>query len=163
MNGEASHLHQPSSSSASIIIIVMPIRDGWRHHAFHPSGFRPLGLCLRHPQVTAFPSYGGSVRSCHLEHPKRRQLLANTSDVDGCGDMQDDHEDIGLRGHMHHRGDISTSSGGRCLDRAGPPLLNHVWMEPPLRHEDTGRARLRDVIESGMVGLSPGLSAYGVV
>ena len=39
--------------------------------------------------------------------------------------------------------------------------LNHMWMEPPLRHEDTGRAR--HVIESGMVGNSPGLSAYGVV
>ena len=143
MNGEASHLHQPSSSSSSCtVIMVMPIRDGWRHHAFHPSGFRPLGLCLRHPQVTAFPSYGGSVRSRHLEHPKRRQLRANTSDNDRCGDMQDDHQDELAWTHTSSRRYI-IKAAGQVPRQSWTPLhvLNHVWTAPPLQAEDTGRAR----------------------
>ena len=59
---------------------------------------------------------------------------------------------------MIHQQDGVEADAGTELDL--PPSLNHLWTEPPLQHEDTGRAK--HVIESGMVGQSPGLSAYGV-
>ena len=75
----------------------------------------------------------------------------------------DDREDVGWHGHITSVETIAQQDGVEAdaeteLDL--PPSLNHMWTEPPLQHEDTGRAR--HVIESGMVGPSPGLSAYGV-
>ena len=140
MNGEASHSHQPSSSSASIIIMVMPIRDGWRHHAFHPSGFRPLGLCLRHPQVMALP----------ILEARPRLITLSTQNGGSYARMRvtridvaiDDREDELAWTHHVNRDDPSTRrSGGRCRDRAGPPLLIEPYVDgaaAPARGHRTG-------------------------
>ena len=46
--------------------------------------------------------------------------------------------------HQARRSTQVVKEGGRCLDRAGPPLLDHAWTELPLQHEDSGRAHHRE-------------------
>ena len=129
--------------------MVMPIRDEWRRHAFHSSGFRPLGLCLRHPQVITLP----------ILEARLRYITLNTQNGGSYSrirvmviDVDDWCRDACVEGRHHARRYSSQQVVvGQVPRQSWTPLpLNHMWTEPPLQHEDTAWAR--HVIAGGMVG-----------
>ena len=119
----------------------MPIRGEWRHHVFHSPGFRPLGLCLRHPQVIALPILEARLRHITLSTQNGgsyAQVRVIMIDVEICKMINR----TSLRGHITSSRQSLIKVTGQVPRQSWTPLhvLNHLWTEPPLQHEDTGQA-----------------------